>query len=156
MRLTDDKNERLYESESVSHSSCPTLCGPMDCSPSGSSVHGTSQQEYWSGLSFPSLGIFPTQGSNLGLLHCRQTFTVWATREAYISLLQSLPWEYIIWEIFFNLTMYIILNSPIHWKFHQTYQWCVSLWLSSKWPYIPKNLFILLIDNWVICVPTRC
>ena len=33
-----------------------------------------SRQEYWSGLPFPSLGgIFPTQGSNPGLLHCRQT-----------------------------------------------------------------------------------
>ena len=26
-------------------------------------------------------GIFPTQGSNSGLLHCRQTFTSWATKE---------------------------------------------------------------------------
>ena len=30
------------------------------------------RQEYWSGLPFPPLGIFPTQGSNPGLLHCRQ------------------------------------------------------------------------------------
>ena len=34
---------------------------------------GFSRQEYWSGLLFPSLGIFPTQGSNLGLPHCGQT-----------------------------------------------------------------------------------
>ena len=35
-------------------------------------------------MSFYSLlqGIFPTQASNLGLLHCRQIFTIWATREA--------------------------------------------------------------------------
>ena len=34
---------------------------------------GFSRQEYWSGLPFPSLGgIFPTQGSNPGLLPCRQ------------------------------------------------------------------------------------
>ena len=33
---------------------------------------GFSRQEYWSGLPFPSPGIFPTQGSNPGLLHCRQ------------------------------------------------------------------------------------
>ena len=32
-----------------------------------------SRQEYWSGLPFPSLGFFPTQGSNPGLPHCRQT-----------------------------------------------------------------------------------
>ena len=31
-----------------------------------------SRQEYWSGLPYPSQGIFPTQGSNLGLLHCKQ------------------------------------------------------------------------------------
>ena len=32
--------------------SCSTLCDPMDYSPPGSSVHGISKQEYWSGLSF--------------------------------------------------------------------------------------------------------
>ena len=31
-----------------------------------------SGQEYRSGLPFPSLGNFPTQGSNPGLLHCGQ------------------------------------------------------------------------------------
>ena len=34
---------------------------------------GFSRQEYWSGVPFPSSGIFPTQGSNPGLPHCRQT-----------------------------------------------------------------------------------
>ena len=34
---------------------------------------GFSRQEYWSGLPFPSPGIFPTQGANLSLPHCRQT-----------------------------------------------------------------------------------
>ena len=32
-----------------------------------------SRQGYWSGLPFPSPGSLPTQGSNPGLLHCRQT-----------------------------------------------------------------------------------
>ena len=31
-----------------------------------------SRQGYWSGLPFPSQGIFPTQGLNPGLPHCRQ------------------------------------------------------------------------------------
>ena len=35
---------------------------------------GFSRQEYWSGLLFPSPGNFLTQGSNPGLLHCRQNF----------------------------------------------------------------------------------
>ena len=33
---------------------------------------GFSRKEYWSGLPFPSPGVFPTQVSNQGLLHCRQ------------------------------------------------------------------------------------
>ena len=32
-----------------------------------------SRQEYWRGLHFLLQGIFLTQGSNPGLLHCRQT-----------------------------------------------------------------------------------
>ena len=36
--------------------SCPVLCNPMDRSPPGSSVHGFSRQEHWSGLPCPSLG----------------------------------------------------------------------------------------------------
>ena len=35
---------------------------------SGSSVHGISRQEYWSGLPFPTPGIFPTQRWNPCLL----------------------------------------------------------------------------------------
>ena len=42
--------------------SCPTLCGPMDCSPPGFSIHGISQQEYWNGLPFPTPGGHPNQG----------------------------------------------------------------------------------------------
>ena len=34
---------------------------------------GFPRQEYWSELPLPPLGIFPTQGSNLGLPRCRQT-----------------------------------------------------------------------------------
>ena len=34
--------------------SYPTFCGPLDCSPPGSSAHEISQREYWYGLPFPS------------------------------------------------------------------------------------------------------
>ena len=53
--------------------SCPTLCHPMDCSSPGSSVHGDSRGKT-TGVGCHSLlqGIFPTQGSNPGLLHCRR------------------------------------------------------------------------------------
>src|SRR5574339_17062 len=42
------------KSESEVAQSCPTLSDSMDCSPPGSSVHGFSRQEYWSGVPLPS------------------------------------------------------------------------------------------------------
>ena len=35
----------------------------MDCSPTGSSVHGISRPEYWSEFPFPTLGDLPDQGT---------------------------------------------------------------------------------------------
>ena len=51
----------------------PTLCDTMDCSPPGSSVHRDSPGKN-TGVGCHALlqGIFPTQGSNPGLLRCRQ------------------------------------------------------------------------------------
>ena len=54
--------------------SCLTLCSPMDSSPSGSSVPGILQARITGvGCHFLLQGIFPTQGLNPGLPHCRQT-----------------------------------------------------------------------------------
>ena len=47
------------ESGGQSLSCVQTLCNPMDCSPLGSSIHGISQQEYWSGLPCPPPGDHP-------------------------------------------------------------------------------------------------
>ena len=56
----------------VTHS-CLTLSDAMDCSLPGSSIHGGfSRQENESGLPCPPPGIFPTQGADPGILHCRQ------------------------------------------------------------------------------------
>ena len=77
--------------------SCPTLHDPMHCSLPGSSIHGICQARVleWDAIAFSDglysqwnspgqntgvgslsllQGIFPTQGSNPGLLHCRQIF----------------------------------------------------------------------------------
>ena len=53
---------------------CPTFCDPMDCTLPGSFVHGIFQARIleWVAISF-FRGIFLTQGSNLGLPHCKQT-----------------------------------------------------------------------------------
>ena len=47
----------MHEGEGAQ--SCLTLCDPVDCSLSGSSIHGI---EYWSGLPFPSPGDLPYPG----------------------------------------------------------------------------------------------
>ena len=50
-----------------------TLGSCMDCSPPGSSVRGDSPSKNTGVSGHASLqGIFPTQGSNPGLLYCRQ------------------------------------------------------------------------------------
>ena len=51
----------------------PTLCDPMVCSPPGSSAHGDSPGKN-TGVGCHALlqGLFPTQGLNPGLPHCRQ------------------------------------------------------------------------------------
>ena len=62
------------KSESEVTQPCPTLCDPIGCSLLGSSVHGIFLGKS-TGVGCHCLlrGIFLTQGSNLGLLHCRQT-----------------------------------------------------------------------------------
>ena len=51
---------------------CLTLWDPMDCSPPGSSVHGDSPgKNIGVGCHALLQGIFPTQGLNPGLPHCR-------------------------------------------------------------------------------------
>ena len=59
--------------ESVHAQLCLTLWDPMNYSPPGSSVRGDSPGKN-TGVGCHALlqGIFPTQGSNPGLLHCRQ------------------------------------------------------------------------------------
>ena len=63
---------RLKELKVLIAQSCPTLCDSMGHSPPGSSVHGDSPGKD-TGVGCHALlqGIFPTQGLNLGLLHCQ-------------------------------------------------------------------------------------
>ena len=62
----------LKSKSRVSRSVMSNSVRPMDWSLPGFSVHEILQQEYWSGLPFFLQGIFPTQGLNPSLLHCRQ------------------------------------------------------------------------------------
>ena len=77
------RNRALVKESLLVAQLCPTFCDPMDCSPPGSSVHGILQATMleWVAIPFSSV-VFPTQGLNLGLLHCLRSFTVRAPREA--------------------------------------------------------------------------
>ena len=86
----------------VTHS-CLTLCKPMDCRSPGSSVHGDSPGKN-TGVGCHALlqGIFPTQGSNTGLTHCRgilyclshevsPTYRVWEAINSLVCLKLGFP-----------------------------------------------------------------
>ena len=79
----------------------------MDSSPPSSSVHGILQARILESVSSHSLlqGIFPTQGSNPGLLHCRQIL--------YHLSHQGIP-EQTLWLVKTNLGT-PALESKIQW-----------------------------------------
>ena len=80
--------------------SCPTLCNPIDCSPPGSSVHGTLQARILEWVAIPfSRGIFPTQGSSQSLPHRRQIL--------YLLSLQGTPTSVI-------LSFYYPINNSLY------------------------------------------
>ena len=54
--------------------SCPALCNPIDCGPQAPVFRGSSRQENWSGLPFPSAGDLSNPGINLCLLHWQMDF----------------------------------------------------------------------------------
>ena len=63
--------------------SCPTLCDHVDCSLPGSSVHGDSPGKNTGvGCHAHLQGIFPTQGSNPSLPHCRWILYCLSHRES--------------------------------------------------------------------------
>ena len=67
--------------------SCRTLCKPVYCGPPGSSAHGDSPGEN-TGVRCHALlqGIFPTQGLNPDLPHCRQILYCLSYQGSFISL----------------------------------------------------------------------
>ena len=76
--------------------SCPILCNPTDCSLPGSSLQGDSPGKN-TGVGCQAFlqGIFPTQGLNSGLHHCRIL---------YVLSHQGCPYN-IIFKIFHSLSV---------------------------------------------------
>ena len=73
----------MKESESEVAQSCLTLCNRMDCSLSGSSIHGIFQARMLESIaiSFSRGSSWPRDRMRVSHIAGRR-FTVWATREA--------------------------------------------------------------------------
>ena len=70
------------KAKSLVTQSCPTLWNPMNCSPSGSSVHGSLQTRIleWVTISFSRGSSWPRNWTRVSHVAAR-LFTNWATRE---------------------------------------------------------------------------
>ena len=102
--------------------SCPTLCGPMDCSLSGSSICGIFPgKKTGVGCHFLLQGIFLTQELNPGLLY-------WVLGECLLS--DSLPLSQqgsIVLSTFHILIHFHIVTYSIYW---------LNACLSIYWPHL--------------------
>ena len=70
--------QSLYVKWSEVAQSCLTLCDPWTVAHQAPQSMAFSRQEYWSGLPFPSPGIFPTQDQTWVSHIASRRFTVWA------------------------------------------------------------------------------
>ena len=73
----------LKRKESEVAQSCPTLFDPVDCSPSGSFIHGILQARIleWVAISFSRRSSRPRDRTQVACIGGRH-FKLWATREA--------------------------------------------------------------------------
>ena len=93
---------------------CLTLCDPMDCSLSGSSVHGIFQARVleWIAISFFRGSSRPRNRTRVSHIAGR-LFTVWATREAWKKYNVKI-------NAFSSLTVLDALGGPIHNQSHSS------------------------------------
>ena len=116
------------------------LCHLMDCSPPGSSVHGIFQARILEWVSHSLFqGISPTQGSNPGLLHCRQiqfllilvSESLWVTLSVYVFF--SFMVFCSLWEFpFLVISSYILpCISEDFWGLMWSWPWGGSMLISS-------------------------
>ena len=112
---------------------CPALCNPMDCSPSGSSVHGILQTRIleWVAILFSRESSWPRDQTRVSCIAGR-FFTVWATREAQGAMqilereVQNIACKYLE-MVKFSWILAVSQSSLVRW----TLEWAWALALSS-------------------------
>ena len=123
----------------------------MDCSPPGSSVHGDSPDKN-TGVGCHSLlqGIFLTQRSNPGLLHCRKILYHWATWEARLGVSDPqsevlrclgvcVTWMWGHWDICVSLSQAVTSFG------------CLGV---CMWECVVSKLYLRLWSFWILCGST--
>ena len=89
MRASGHKHNLLHKARKVKvlvTQSCPALCDPMNCKPSGSSAHGILQARIleWVAISFSRGPSQPRDRTSVSYTAGR-FFTIWATREINLA-----------------------------------------------------------------------
>ena len=102
---------------------CPTLCDPMYSCPPGSSVHGISKQEYWSGLPCLPPGDLPDPvtepKSPVSLTLTGSFFTTSATYATSTQqVINDLDFKS---RSFFVLKVIGLVNKQIHYTLQRIY-----------------------------------
>ena len=75
-------------------------------------------------------GMFLTQGSNAGLLHCRHIIYRWATKEAHNTSYHVLNNKYTEGE-YYN---FFQLQRTYYWV-----PWLLGIWRRSRWGHCPQG-----------------
>ena len=134
---------------------CPTLCNPMDCSPSGSSVPGILQARIleWAAVSFSRVS---SQDRDWNCVSCIEGFLYQLNHQGSPDKLRitSYCWLTVLWQvgtfcIFFckNLIkLFIIIRISVVWRF-MPYIWC-SFVLFLRCVSISSLIFILAMAFW--------
>ena len=126
---------------------CPTLCDPMDCSLPGSSVYGDSSGKN-TGVGCYALlqGIFPTQGLNPGLPHCRRILYR-LSHQGNPSFIPTLYLPFMIWRLAISVTYE--MRDICNWKVYS----CLIIWRLTicAWVVFPDTEI-----DWQWVIHTNC
>ena len=110
----------------VSHSqSCPTLCYPTHCSPTGFSVHGILQARILEWIAIP----FSRGSSNPGLLHCRQILYCLSYRDVLAS--GSFPMS----------QLFTSSDQSTYWRSASAYKWQKYFSVEKKINFLDEEFF---------------
>ena len=114
-------------------------CDPVDCSPSGSSVHGFLSKNNWSGLLFPTPGDLPNRGVKAASLASSASpagglfFATWVERAPdHVILLHLMFWR----TPYCFLSWLYQFTVPPTWSLHEG-----SLFSMSSPAFIVSRLF---------------